>query len=256
MKLDDPSLRRRLMVAVGTVVLVVLGLLTLWEIANRLKIKGDAIAVLALLFPLLVYLVLSGRLTELSGPGGLNAKFRQASGQPADVAAIEASEAPLSVEKASLADLETWLKTSAPDRSRPVLLSLVEGRAYEGPVFRRYLQLLCNEFPRFVFVTVLDHEGKLIVHYPASVLCAWNKSSTPYLINMLNAVQLGDRRILAALPSARTEPADPTTSLSRALAEMRKLQTEFLLVANRSGRPSGVLERGAVLSALLAPIAN
>jgi len=41
------------MVALGTVVLVVLGLLTLWEIANRLKIKGDAIAVLALLFPLL-----------------------------------------------------------------------------------------------------------------------------------------------------------------------------------------------------------
>ena len=53
MKLDDPRLRRRLMVALGTVVLVVLGLLTLWEIANRLKIKGDAIAVLALLFPLL-----------------------------------------------------------------------------------------------------------------------------------------------------------------------------------------------------------
>jgi hypothetical protein len=67
-KLNDPSLTRRLMVAVGTMVLVVLELLTLWEIANRLRIKGDAIAVLALLFPLLVYLVLSGRLTELSGP--------------------------------------------------------------------------------------------------------------------------------------------------------------------------------------------
>jgi len=126
--------------------------------------------------------MLSGRLTELSGPGGLNAKFRQASGQPADVAAIEVSEAPLGVGKASLADLETWLKTSAPDRSRPVLLSLVEGRAYEGPVFGSYLQRLRNEFPRLVFVTVLDREGKLVVHYPASVLCAWDNSSTPYLI--------------------------------------------------------------------------
>jgi hypothetical protein len=244
------------MVAVATVVLVVLGLLTLWEIANRLKIKGDAIAVLALLFPLLVYLVLSGRLTELSGPGGLNAKFRQASGQPADVAAIEVSEAPLGVEKASIEDLETWLKTSAPDRSRPVLLSLIEGRAYEGPVFSSYLQRLRGEFSRFVFVNVLDREGKLIVHYPAPVVCAWANSNTSYLINMLNAVLLGDRRILASLPSARTESAGPTMSLSRALAEMRRLQTEFLLVADGSGRPYGVLERGAALSALLAPIAN
>jgi hypothetical protein len=255
-KLNDPSLTRRLMVAVGTMVLVVLGLLTLWEIANRLRIKGDAIAVLALLFPLLVYLVRSGRLTELSGPGGLNAKFRQASGQPADEAAIEVSEAPLAVGKASLEDLETWLKTSAPDRSRPVLLSLVEGSAYDGPVFRSYLQCLRNEFPRFVFVTVLDREGKLVVHYPASVVSAWNDSSTPYLITMLNAVQLGNRKTLAAMPSARTEPADPTTSLSHALAEMRKLQTEFLLVANRSGRPYGILDRGAALSALLAPVTN
>lgn len=256
MKLDDPTLRRRLMVAVGTVVLVVLGLLTLWEIADRLKIKGDAIAVFALLLPLLVYLVLSGQLTELSGPGGLNAKFRQAGGQPADVAAIEVSEKPLGVDKASVVELNTWLRTSAPDRSRPILLSLVEGRRYDITVFGDYLQRLHDEFPRFVFVTVLDSDGKLVVHYPAPVLYAWKNSDTPYLMNMMNAVALGDRRILASLPSARTEPTDPTMSLSRALAEMRKLQTEFLLVADRSGRPYGVLDRGAALSALLAPIAN
>jgi hypothetical protein len=109
-------------VAGGSLVLVALGLVTLWEIASRLKIKGDAIAVVALLFPLLVYLVLSGQLTELSGPGGLNAKFRQASEQPCDVAAIEVSEAPLALEKASLPDLERWIK-KAPDRSKPVLLT-------------------------------------------------------------------------------------------------------------------------------------
>jgi hypothetical protein len=244
------------MVAVGTVVLVVLGLLTLWEIADRLKIKGDAIAVLALLLPLLVYLVLSGQLTELSGPGGLNAKFRQASEQPADIAAIEVSEKPLGVNKASLAELDTWLRTSAPDRSRPILLSLVEGQGYNITVFGDYLQRLRDEFPRFVFVTVLDGDGKLVVHYPASVVYAWKNSNTQYLMNMMKAVADSERTALASLPSARTELTDPTTSLSRALAEMRKLQTEFLLVAERSGRPYGVLERGAALSALLAPIAN
>jgi hypothetical protein len=73
---------------------------------------------------------------------------------------------------------------------------------------------------------------------------------------MLHAVHIRDRRALAALPSAREESANQKTNLSRALAEMRELQTEFLLVAHKSGLPYGVLERGAALSALLAPIAN
>ena len=64
--------------ALSTVSFVVLGLATVWVLKNPFGISGDATLVFALVLPLLAYLMISGKLAELRGPGGLVAKFQSA----------------------------------------------------------------------------------------------------------------------------------------------------------------------------------
>src|SRR5262245_44595625 len=70
------------MKAIGTSVLfLALGFIVLWLAKSVMNIEGDAVFVSLLFIPILVYVIISGKLEELKGPGGLEAKFAKAANE-------------------------------------------------------------------------------------------------------------------------------------------------------------------------------
>ena len=57
------------------------GLLTLWIMRSMLLMQQDAVLVAILLVPVIVYLILSGKLLEINA-GGVSAKFNDAAQRP------------------------------------------------------------------------------------------------------------------------------------------------------------------------------
>lgn len=70
-RLDKQEIRA----IVSFILFLALGFLVLWIAKSVMKIEGDAVFVALLFVPLLVYVILSRKLEELKGPGGLEAKF-------------------------------------------------------------------------------------------------------------------------------------------------------------------------------------
>lgn len=70
-RLDKQEIRA----IVSFILFLALGFFVLWIAKSVMKIEGDVVFVALLFVPLLVYVILSRKLEELKGPGGLEAKF-------------------------------------------------------------------------------------------------------------------------------------------------------------------------------------
>jgi hypothetical protein len=64
-----------------SIVFLILGFLVVWFAKELVNIEGDAIYVTLIFIPVLVYVIISGRLTEFKGSGGLEARFTEAVSQ-------------------------------------------------------------------------------------------------------------------------------------------------------------------------------
>ena len=66
--------------------ILALGFLVLWIAKSVMKIEGDAVFVSLLFVPLLVCVILSGKLEELKGSDGLETKFAKTASESITVA--------------------------------------------------------------------------------------------------------------------------------------------------------------------------
>jgi hypothetical protein len=106
--------------------------------------KRDSVALIALLaIPLFVYVILSGRLLEVSAPGGWAAKFRdhahasvEAGGLLGDIDTLQF------VAKGSLKDLKERLGGLDPHLARALVLRLGSPGSYDLQTIRTYLRAL------------------------------------------------------------------------------------------------------------------
>ena len=89
---------------VFAVLFLVLSFGVLWFAKGILEIEGDAVLISLLLTPLLVYLIISGKLEEFRGPGGLEAKFAKVASETISAASEEV--------KLSLEEMQVVLKES------------------------------------------------------------------------------------------------------------------------------------------------
>jgi hypothetical protein len=132
---------RDLQAVLGAVVFIVLGVGVVWFVKDHVGIKGDAVLICVLLLPALLYLAISGRLSEVSGPGGVGAKFRATGAAPVhgDIQpTIDLQEVP----KGGPQLLQTLRPHLADGRPR-VLTFKLDGRAVFTPVMvREYVDLL------------------------------------------------------------------------------------------------------------------
>ncbi|MHA1832837.1 MAG: hypothetical protein ACTSV7_02495 [Candidatus Baldrarchaeia archaeon] len=155
------------------------------------KIAGlsmsDTTAVFLSIFPFIVYLILSGKISELSG-GGWKVKFREAYEKPVVFETGEVAYLSYTVTRKSfmeqLEDIKKKLHVTP-----FVVLSLTLGRRYDREVLQKYLEEL-TKFDYFKYVVFLDGRSKFVGFINARVLLDLVKSTRGHLV--LEAIANGD----------------------------------------------------------------
>jgi hypothetical protein len=246
----------KLIVPIQILLVTGLGVLTAWIVVVEMGIHGSAVAVFCLITPLLVVLVFSDRLSEISG-GGLTIKIRKAGKRPVKTLMVEAvTPAYLPLDKASAEQLMHWISQHEDDYLLPVVLSLREGQRYDSTVFVGYLTQLSSFFPRFSFVVILDQDGRHICHIAPAVILGWRSydrnmdlQDRRRLVNsLLHKVEQSDTSALLQLPGMRRDTVAPSTRVDKALRIMNASKSRELLVIDSERHPKGVVEQETALS--------
>jgi hypothetical protein len=244
---DSPEAR-----AVGFAVLfLVLGLGVLWVADEAMDLGGDAVLVSILLLPALLYLALSGRLTEITGPGGVSAKFNEVAAKPARASSHKVTEEHVQlVQKGGFEELRR-LTPALTHGDRPIVFAFTVGHDYNLDMVRSYVDVLVA-MKRFLAVVFLDPDGRLLGYMPAPKFVALTRSSEEparQFIEDLSARDAAPR--LVTIPGVITETLIAGSTNSEALEEMTRRGLEILVLVDEAGKFAGIVERGRVVSDLV-----
>lgn len=76
-----PVARRDVAALVGAVVFLAVGFVAIYAVVKVADVENGTVLAALLIVPALLYMLLSGRITELKGPGGLEVKLSEAAHQ-------------------------------------------------------------------------------------------------------------------------------------------------------------------------------
>jgi len=250
---NESSPERKEIRAIGiSLLFLAFGFLVIWFIRAVVNIEGDAVFVSLLIIPVLVYMVISGKLKELKGPGGLEAKFTEA--------ASESISASFETVEPSIDDMQIVVKAGVRalqeqrqqlNEAKPIVMTMELGRRgyYNKEAVLEYIKNL-SQFRNFKFVVFLD-EGKRFLAYMPS----WafrGLISMPELgyefINVINESHLED---LFRYPGVVRETISTECTDAEALSEMLEQNLEALVVIDENRNLKGVVEREQVLSRMM-----
>ncbi|RPJ49565.1 MAG: hypothetical protein EHM21_06770 [Chloroflexi bacterium] len=228
--------------------------------AQAMKVTmGDAVLVFLLLTPLIVYLVLTGRLAGLKGPGGLEATFASLAEAPAmnlaapKVEMIAASFAYIdaamsSAQKTPEQELETL--HSKLDELPPVILKVYSKRnpAYKRDELTHVVENLLF-YQTFKMVCIIDCKERFLAFLPS-----W--AFYRILIGaegerFLRIVNEGEIEELWDFPGMQQTYVRAGTDIVQALKVMHENRLDSILVLDDKKRVVNVIERDQVVSKLL-----
>jgi CBS domain-containing protein len=246
----------------GALTFVALGLLIIWFTKAVIGVTGDALFVAELFVAVLVFLILSGQISEFTA-GGVTAKFRELADErltPENAPTIEAEEAVI-IRKGPVEALRR-LRRQGVDEGRALILSLTLGGSlrgarrsrYDREAIREYLQTLAG-FGRFRFVVFVQPDGRLIGYVRQEVL-AQALEDPRVGDQLIRAINAGDEVRVLSLPGIMTTPLTTRTSNAEALDRMAELNLEAMVVVDGDTRPVGFIERERLSSQMLAAIAR
>jgi signal-transduction protein with cAMP-binding, CBS, and nucleotidyltransferase domain len=239
--------------AIGTAVLfLILGFFVLWLAKSIVHVEGDAVFISLLLIPILMYVIISGKLEELKGPGGLEAKFARAANESISTASekVELSTEEMQiVEKESVELLER--KRQELNEAQPIVMIMELGKVnyYQRQATLSYLEML-SQFRNFKFVVFVDKSKRFVAYMPS-----WAVKG------LLSKQQLGDEFIwginqgriqdLFRYPGVVRETIRTQSTNAEALREMTRQNLEALVVIDENSQLKGVVEREQVLSRMM-----
>jgi len=258
-RLDEKSRDSRAFVA--AVAFLFSALMVVRFCRHQLGVTDSATLIALVVCPLLVYGVVSGRLTEFSGPGGWGAKFGQAARSP-----VELSSSPIDVTsaqdiaKGALA--ETQEKIRQIRSGKPVVMTMTIGSHAAPRNFQSFevAQALANlsAYPNFKFVVFLDPGGGVVAYIPGWMLLSPMTANSPQSVNLLAAANRGDAvQVLQSFPGMLTETISPRTTNVEALEEMERLELDAVPVADPATRSlRGVVERERIVARMFLTLAK
>lgn len=238
----------------GALLFVALGFAAILLVAKVADVKDGTVLASLLILPALLYLLLSGRVSDLKGPGGLEVQLAKVANQTIPVAGHEHDTAALAFE--AVRPVERGRAESFLDRVRnitpsdPVVLTLTMGSGpIDGTTAADYARGL-TQFPRFRFVAVLNDDGTLLCYMDESafrhVIEADVVDAAALLHNIEHEVT-GKVRGFSGMISTTVAPG---ASVADALRSMDEARTDALLVTE-DGRIKGIVERDRLANALL-----
>jgi hypothetical protein len=220
--------------------------------------KRDSVALIALLtVPLLVYVLLSGRLQEVTGPGGWGAKFRSLAQSSVEATGILSDIEPLQfVQKGSLRDLKALIGGLDPHLPRAMILRVGRPGFYDLKAIRTYLRaLIASGAPTYV---IFIEEGRRKFVGSASALQILTLLSEPENADsFMTELSEGGLELLSQNGILITEYLRPTDTNAVALQKFLDTNAAALVVVSAdSTRPLGVVDRDRLVTKLLLKLTN
>jgi CBS domain-containing protein len=238
----------------GAVLFVALGFAAILLVAKVADVKDGTVLASLLILPALLYLLLSGRVSDLKGPGGLEVQLAKVANQTIPMAGHEQGSAALSYEE--VRPVERGRAESFLDRVRnitpadPVVLTLTVGSGrIDGKAAADYARGL-TQFPRFRFVAVLNDDGSLISYMEESAFRHVIEADVVDAVVLLNNIEHKHLGAVRAFPGMITTTVAPGASIADALRSMDNARISALLVSD-DGHIKGIVERDRLANALL-----
>jgi CBS domain-containing protein len=238
----------------GAVLFVALGFAAILLVAKVADVKDGTVLASLLILPALLYLLLSGRVSDLKGPGGLEVQLAKVANQTIPMAGHEQGSAALSYEE--VRPVERGRAESFLDRVRnitpadPVVLTLTVGSGrIDGKAAADYARGL-TQFPRFRFVAVLNDDGSLISYMEESAFRHVIEADVVDAAVLLNNIEHKNLGAVRAFPGMINTTVAPGASIADALRSMDNARISALLVSD-DGHIKGIVERDRLANALL-----
>lgn len=248
-------LTRESLTLVVSIVFLSVGIVALWIMKTWLDMQQDVVLVAILLIPILAYMMFSGRLQEIHGPGGLSATFIDMAHTPLldkeesnATERIEVGQVGI-VEKGGISDLQQMLPKVS--NSSYIVLTVTLGKVdhYEETTLLNYLKAL-SQYRNFIFLVILDQCDEVFAY-----LAGWRAMQIIEMEmqmegpGLVHAIKQGSKQDLLRYELIRITARTKDTNLN-VLKLMTELKMSALIVADENHKLKGVVEREQVLSKL------
>jgi hypothetical protein len=241
-----------------SVFFLALGFLALWLVKNVLKIEQDIVLASVAIIPILTYLIFSGRLSEMSLPGGTSLKLSEVLQKPLNrgdffTEQIEVEPAYV-LEKRGMSLLGHMFPD---DYARCIVLTMRLGsRGYDNRSILSYLKFF-SQFRSFKVLVILDTDGKVFAYtsvWRASQFLEkevkQNRDDFSEFINQKHTEGLRQRYELIIQTGHIGDTKLDT------LKTMTRLRIDTLVVVDDARVLKGVVEREQVLSECILALAT
>lgn len=254
--MNKRSLNKEVTGIVVSILFLAVGFLAVWLTQSMISAAGDGVFVSLLLLPIIVYVIFTGRLSELKAPGGLEAKFAVVAQQPAAEIAAEriavVDEDMKAVSKSSPQELHR-LEALLDDSKLIVLTLLLTRRHYVQRDAEVYLERFLR-YRNFAFVAFLDKKDRLVAYVSAWAMYRIVKGKQGgRFIKLINNGNLLD---LLEFPDVRTYTVSTSDSNLQALNKMMTHNMGAIPVVDEGRKLKGVVEREQILGKLILAMAK
>lgn len=253
MNMNRQWLIRQAAAFVVSILFLALGFSALWLLKSMLSMQQDAVLVAMLITPILIYLILTGRLREISA-GSVKAIL----GEAADEQLSESNAQPIAAENVQeimatggMPDLQNTVMEI--DESILLVLTVTcrKTELYDPETLLKYLKVL-SKYPNFEFLVMLRQDKKVIAYMSDSQA---QKALETEPQEFVQAINNGDDRQLQRY-GAITVLAKQTETYLNVLQKMTDHNMKAIVVVDKHKTLQGVIEREQVLSRLLLAMAG
>jgi CBS domain-containing protein len=241
----------------GVLLFLALGFLAILAVAKVADVKDGTVLAALLILPALFYLLLSNRVTDLKGPGGLEVQLAKVANQPIPVAGHEQEGGALAYEQVRAVErgrVESfYARVRNITAADPVVLTLTVGSGpINAEVAADYARGL-TQFPRFRFVAVLKKDGSLISYMDESAFRHVIEAQVVDAALLLKDIEDENVGAVRDFQGMITATVPSGSNVADALRKMDEARIDALLVAD-DGRIKGIVERDRLANALLLTI--
>ena len=231
---------------------IIIALLWILTVLFGSELRPDSTLLFIALIPFIVWLIVSGRIAEIAGPGGIGIKLRNIAEKPVtseDKITIEVERAQV-IKKGGLQNLRAEISAK-----HPSTLSFVLGKRnyYNAKVVRDYLNVLQRE-PGFRFVLFVDSHRKFRGIMKASeferMLTSTNGEPTD-LNSDYEVVRMLETGSILPRPGVVTDYLEKTSTNKEALELMEKAYTDFVPVVDEQREYIGVVTQEGIMRKIL-----
>ena len=241
-----------------------LGLVLLWAARYWMNdpktAMGDAVFVALLVMPILIYAIISGRLTGFTGPGGVGATFNAVATTSVSESETVAQDPVLldqeTVQRVDKGDLRTLhKKIQQLDEVTPVALTLTFGGGhYSLEALQKYMEGLSRS-RNFKLVVFLTKDDGFLAYMPS--WAAKTVLDTPNLgEEFVKVINDGDANKLFQYASVVRKSISTRSTHAEALREMIQRNIEAMVVTDETNHLKGIAEREQILSTMMLALAE